>query len=1136
MKAVLKRVLLTLAELLRDAAGIVLMLLTAALAFLLFTESGAVLALRAVERATGTLAIDGIEGRLWGELRLQRLYYDDDSVQVNAEGIELNWSPQALLSRQLRVSRLHAQALRIEVRPSAPQAAAPASETLSELPLAVLLGDVQLGRLQLLLPESTPLLLKDIVLSADWRGREVDLRKLAVLTPWVGAVELAGRARLRGDAAEIERLTVSGFVQARLHGVLGYTDTASDLQLAWQQLQWPLQGEPLLHSDRGQLHWQGHFDDYRYALSTGLRAAEHSMQIKASGSGSLEGLGADVVAAELLGGSMEGTLALNWRDELLVNAELRVSGLDPSQLDPRVKGELNGAVNIRTQLEREGPRIDFGLDLAESTLHGYPLRLNARGRYFKETLELASLDLRSGASRLRGKGQVWPRLDASANLESSNLASLWPDVYGRATIKLVARGEYALPSIDATARITELRYGDVRLASADLDARVDLQRSLAITLTARGLHAGADVRQLRLRVHGPLNDHRIELGATATQGSVRAVAQGLLDPLARRWRGQLLDGTLAPEHLAAWTLEAPAAVRLGPGIDLEPACWASGTARACIRVLSDQGAQRLAFRLESFELGSLAPLLPTGTVLQAVLSGNGVVAWDDAGLHQLRAELFSSAGKLQQAGLPPLRWQAAQLLAEESARGAELRLNLPFEQGVIDMEALLAGEGDLMRRSLSGHLRVVLPDLGFARALSRELRDVEGRLDGEWALAGTLAQPQPQGALVLSGGHVRLVTPGIELHELQARIEANGAEPLSVQASARSGEGELRLGGTVNPWVQPLRLELALQGDQVQVLHTPEASVWASPDLKLVLAEQQLRVSGTLVVPRAEIAPKSLSSGVSASADQVIVEQGSEPDAGLGIYADLQLRLGKDVRFEGFGLKTRLAGALQLREQPGIPASARGEINLLEGRYKAYGQDLNIETGRLLFTGGAVTTPAVELRATRKPRSDITVGVLVRGSLAKPELSLFSTPTMSQQQQLSWLILGRDIEQSTGAEDREMLAGAALSMGLAGGEWLAQRFGGAIGLDQIALGAKPGESAERAQLTVGKYLAPGLFISYGIGLFQPGHSFKLEYDIGHGFKLATESGVESGGDLLYTIEPEARLNAPASLEPAASVE
>jgi translocation and assembly module TamB len=70
----------------------------------------------------------------------------------------------------------------------------------------------------------------------------------------------------------------------------------------------------------------------------------------------------------------------------------------------------------------------------------------------------------------------------------------------------------------------------------------------------------------------------------------------------------------------------------------------------------------------------------------------------------------------------------------------------------------------------------------------------------------------------------------------------------------------------------------------------------------------------------------------------------------------------------------------------------------------------------------------------------------------------------------------------------------------------------------VSVGAKPGETAELARLTIGKYLSPRLFLSYGVGLFQPGHFFRLQYDLSRRFKLVGESGLQQGGDVLYTIE------------------
>ncbi|HKY92238.1 MAG TPA: translocation/assembly module TamB domain-containing protein, partial [Nevskiaceae bacterium] len=234
--------------------------------------------------------------------------------------------------------------------------------------------------------------------------------------------------------------------------------------------------------------------------------------------------------------------------------------------------------------------------------------------------------------------------------------------------------------------------------------------------------------------------------------------------------------------------------------------------------------------------------------------------------------------------------------------------------------------------------------------------------------------------------------------------------------------------------------------------------------------------------------------------------------------ANVNLVLGSKVHFEGFGLKTDLTGSVRAIEQPGRPGSGRGEVRLEGGRYKAYGQELEIEQGRLLFNGGPLTEPGLEIRAVRKPTDEIEIGVLVRGTLAKPLFQITSVPPMPRERQLSWLVLGRDLESTGSGDERAMLANAALSLGLTGTDFIAQNLRGRLGLDEISIGADAGDEADQARFTIGKYLSPKLYVSYGVGIFQPGNVFKLLYDLGHGFKLSTESGVVTGGDLLYTVE------------------
>jgi len=54
---------------------------------------------------------------------------------------------------------------------------------------------------------------------------------------------------------------------------------------------------------------------------------------------------------------------------------------------------------------------------------------------------------------------------------------------------------------------------------------------------------------------------------------------------------------------------------------------------------------------------------------------------------------------------------------------------------------------------------------------------------------------------------------------------------------------------------------------------------------------------------------------------------------------------------------------------------------------------------------------------------------------------------------------------------------------------------------------------------VGMYIAPRLFVSYGIGLFEDQNVISARYDLGKGFGVKATSGQrETGVDISYTIE------------------
>jgi translocation and assembly module TamB len=305
--------------------------------------------------------------------------------------------------------------------------------------------------------------------------------------------------------------------------------------------------------------------------------------------------------------------------------------------------------------------------------------------------------------------------------------------------------------------------------------------------------------------------------------------------------------------------------------------------------------------------------------------------------------------------------------------------------------------------------------------------------------------------------------------------------------------------------------ELTLSGDSLLVTDVPEARVLASPDLKFVLDGRRMNVSGSVEIPEARIVPADTATAVLVSTDERIIRPETAPGATepFEVTTDLRVTLGKKVQISAYGLSGTVTGAVRTRTAPRAASVASGELVVVDGEYRAYGKELEVERGKLLFTGGPVTDPGVDLRATRK-LPGYKVGVIARGPLRRPQLSLFSEPSLSQHQIASMLLVGRSsIQEDPGKVDE------SVGMTEQGGAMLAGQLGKYVGLDEVGLIQDTDTGAE---LVLGKYLSPRLYVSYGISLVEEINTLKLRYTIGDRWTISAESGSQDAADIEYRIE------------------
>jgi translocation and assembly module TamB len=1108
----------------------VIVVLAAALllapAWLLGTEGGLRAAARAATALTGgQLSIGAAEGRLIDDVALRDIAWRSDTVSVEIDRAEVNLRWSRLLLARIQAEHLALGTLAITVRDAegAPEPQPEPQPLTVRAPLRLAVEDGRLDAFRLRLAGwQQDWTLAQVRFGARWRDEWIVIGALSAETAEAGPVELRGRIAIVEDLLRLVDVEARGPATLVVDGALALDDGASNaLVVAWQELRVPGGRAPWFHSRAGEARLEGPWRGFAWRTRAELQLQDVPATLVAEGRG--DGRGLDIARADLraLDGALRGRGRLDWSPGLAADLALDWQGVNPGRAWAQWAGVLSGSGRMQAQFGTP-LRLDFDAALRDSQLRGYPFALRAVGRTEGGTVTLRELRLQSGPSTLTARGALLPELALSGELRSPDLGSLWAGLAGAAELQASAAGPPAAPRITARGVIDDLAYAAVNASRVTLDADVNLapRGRSRVDVSATGFAAGAlKLQSLTLDGAGTRAAHRLVATARSRDGSARLAVSGA--ERAGAWRGSLDDVQVQPPGGEAWTLEEPAALAFARGrLSVAPACLAAARSRACAQLGLAAGAQEFALRVHAFDLAHVRAWLSPEWVIVGALSGTASLRLVGGELRQFRADLDATAGRIEGGGVR-LDYGPGALNVGPDGERLHAELQLRPAGGEVSAEVWLSPGPDLLDRPMLGDLRVRLPDLAWLPVLSPEIAAAQGSLDANLHVSGTPREPSLHGALQLAGGRVQLTTPGIELTDMTASFERGRDAPLVLRAQAASGGGTLHLEGELKSLEPIVSGALTIKGENVLGINRSDIRAWLSPDLALALEGNRARLTGELRVPRAEITPRELDrGGIGPSSDQVVVEAEREAAAGgpLRIETEVRIVLGEQVRFDGLGLKTQLTGAITAYDDAQRATRARGELRLDGGRYKAYGQELQIETGRLIFTGGPVTDPAIDITAIRKPREDIKVGLRARGTLDAPEFSLFSEPAMSQEEQLSWLVLGRSLSATLDSQQRTELAGAAMSLGLSGGHYLAQQLAPRLGLDEVSLGARPGETTDLARFTIGKYLSPKLFVSYGYGLFQPGHFFRLQYDVGRRFKLVGETGLQQGGDLLYTIE------------------
>lgn len=975
-----------------------------------------------------------------------------------------------------------------------------------------------------------------------------DLESFTSLGTVEGVVEQVGAVRAdyslerEGELWKIESADIAlPGTRARVsaNGTLKLDGENLDInaKASWQNLAWPLRGaEPVAASRKGTATVSGNLERYHAEVRADVSAGALPQGTWVfEGDGTRERFQFDSFQGNLFAGRLMGRGEVAWEPAVRWNLVLRGQGIDPGQISEQFPGQLSFAAVTQGQMAEAGPVGRVQVSRLEGTLRNEPVLATADLRLAGDRYELSRLDLTWSDAELDASGWIGDVLDLDFDLSVPNLAVAVPQGGGSLAASGNVSGPMKMPRIQATAEGEGLRFGTTAIGEASMTADVDLSPSGAFILDARatGILSGERrIEELTVRGRGRRSSHEIVLAANNEQGRVDlALAGGLVDPESlTSWSGQIRRLDLRSEDVGNWSLAGTADLKASTeSVDLQGFCWQSGGAQLCADGgWAKAGNWNVDSTVADFPLNRFKPFLPTDLQITGDLNGEVQARGNGAVLASADIDLRPGPGELRFPGdegrMLAFRYEQGIIQARAGAGGqgvatAQITLvDVGTMSARLNIPRIATGTA-LQSQPLSGRIDVNLNNLAFLEGFVPDVNDPAGSLTGGYDLSGTVGAPRFVGQARLVNGKADIPRLGIELRNLQLAAVGDGSGVLAIDGSVRSGEGTLAIKGRAGVPGTETPVRLTITGNRFQAMDTEEIELVASPDLEVTYDGALLRVAGDVRIPSAdiEIEKRGESGPVTVSDDVVFVNAGEAPppEQDMAIAARVRIILGKDVNIDVLGLKAKPTGSLLAIEEPGKVTTGVGELELKEGTFKAYGQDLTIERGRIIFAGGPINNPYLDVRAFRRADDGTVAGINAKGTLESPEVTLWSDPNMEQSQQLAYVLMGRPLNQVS-PQEGDRLANAANALGLRGGNLLAKKLANRFGLEEARI--ESDGSLDEASLVVGKYLSPKLYVTYGIGLFEAINTFRVRYLLSDKWTLQAESGEGISADALYTVE------------------
>jgi translocation and assembly module TamB len=492
------------------------------------------------------------------------------------------------------------------------------------------------------------------------------------------------------------------------------------------------------------------------------------------------------------------------------------------------------------------------------------------------------------------------------------------------------------------------------------------------------------------------------------------------------------------------------------------------------------------------------------------------------------------------------------LSAQSSYRGEQLAVDLLLRQD--DAHSLHVDGG--LPISLSPGKSPVLGEvnlrahsdglsLAFLELLSREVKEVRGAVSMDVALNGPIQALSLSGPIQLREGNVHVKKLGQAFSDINIDLQLEPQRIRLAQFSVRGGEGQVTGAGAIALKQNQLgNIDLTFDAQRFRVIiNTREYRAALSGQVHCFSSLEQPQVTGDLTVVDTTLRPDlALLKGGPGAVDPTITvvkspeellplsqdtveKKGKTSEDNVvaqgGFYEKLMLDVGvtipRDTWVHMAEGSIELMGQVRAKKAPQGDLAVSGTVETVRGWVAMYNRKFRLEKGMVTFTGGTPIDPSLNIVA-RYTLPDYLVDVEIGGSGTSPTVAFRSEPALEQADILSLLVFGKPANALSDQQKTTLQSQAVQALAGTMASDLRQALSEELGIENLELDV--GDNPSQSKVGIGKYIAPGVFVStsqqVGGGGAQ-GRDVTVEYQLNDNWQLKASSTAQgnNGVDLLW---------------------